>query len=290
MSETNCNACNELRRTSPEFVLNGVTDTIAASLKNNTGFNPALTALHTNCEDLNDANDCLIARMDSEIESYEVCDWKEFMHKYLPNNYEVLKAIIAGDCGQWERFNTLEARIGDLCTLINQSVQPQLDLYGDLPGLKIKDDTARKGGEIMVKSGIPAATVRSDVGDYDSLGLLYKKMQLYDCSGEQKTYEWIQPRMHCYIFASNIAYNDIVWRVDKAKAQEWGFTGHLWEELRAYPQWWDGYGNSAGVRKECTMRLAVEGDYMEVRMIGSLGDMQSQYIDSSTMTPRMYVS
>lgn len=119
MSKINCDACAELREYAPDFVLNGVTDTIATSLKNDTGFNPGLTALHTDCEDLNDANDCLIGRLDGEIEAYDVCDWKEFMHKFLPNLYELLKAIIAAVCGLWKNVHSLRARADLLCSSID---------------------------------------------------------------------------------------------------------------------------------------------------------------------------
>lgn len=107
MSTINCDSCANLREYAPEFVQNGVTDTVAASLKNNTGFNPALTVTRDDCEDLNDANDCLIGRMQDEVEAYDVCDWKEFMSKLLPNQYELLKAIIANDCGQWAMLDRL---------------------------------------------------------------------------------------------------------------------------------------------------------------------------------------
>lgn len=107
MSNIDCNACNDLREYAPEFAQNGVTSTVATSLQNNTGFNPNLTVLHEDCEDLNDANDCLIGRMDQEIEAYEMCDWKEFMHKFLPNLYDMLKAIIASICGLWIQVDRL---------------------------------------------------------------------------------------------------------------------------------------------------------------------------------------
>ena len=118
MSQINCDACQDLRETSPEFIQNGVTENIATSLKNNTGLNPALTVLHTDCEDLNDTNDCMIGRMVSEVEAYEVCDWKKFMKKFIQNLYETLKAIIASICGLWIRTDRLCASIDNLFGLI----------------------------------------------------------------------------------------------------------------------------------------------------------------------------
>lgn len=290
MSETNCNACNELRRTSPEFVLNGVTETIAASLKNNTGFNPALTALHTNCEDLNDANDCLIARMDSEIESYEVCDWKEFMHKYLPNNYEVLKAIIASNCGQW-------ARLDDMCMLLQQNMTGNLDVYGDLVGEKLKDATDHWGGEIVSKDGIPAirwrfsgTTPEPGSYDYDSLGIEYRKVIAMDCSGTMKTFEWIRPHIHCYSFAPNIEYGDVFWRVDLDTARKWGLTDNVFTWLRLYPQFVPGYSSSFGQVQSEVIEIDVKDNYLRLIMRGSTGNPQDAYVDAQTAPPLLAIS
>lgn len=104
MSNKDCNACRDLQDYAPEFALNGVTTKVAKSLQNNTGFNSSLTVLHDDCEDLNDANDCLIGNMEDEIEAYEMCDWKDYMRKFVGNLYEMLKAIIAAICGLWLRI------------------------------------------------------------------------------------------------------------------------------------------------------------------------------------------
>lgn len=107
MSQINCGACAELRENAPDFVQNGVTSTVADSLADNTGLNPNLEVLHDDCEDLNLANDCLIGFSTKELESYDVCDWKEFMRKHLGNLYELLKAIIASICGLWLRLEVV---------------------------------------------------------------------------------------------------------------------------------------------------------------------------------------
>lgn len=101
----NCSSCNDLRENAPEFVLNGVTDTVCTSLKNDTGFNPSNDT--TDCDDLNDANDCLIGNMEDEVEAYDVCDWKEFMKRFIPNVYNVIKAMICAICGLWCNFHAL---------------------------------------------------------------------------------------------------------------------------------------------------------------------------------------
>ncbi len=99
MSQQSCTACNDLREYAPEFVVNGVTDDVCSHLANNEGLSGADD--HTNCDDLHDVNDCLIGNMDDEVEGFEVCDWKDFMHQYIPNNYETLKAMICSMCGLW---------------------------------------------------------------------------------------------------------------------------------------------------------------------------------------------
>lgn len=119
MSNIDCGACNDLREYAPHFVQNGVTDTECTSLQNDTGLNPALTVLHSDCEDLNDVNDCLVGRMDGELEAYETCDWKKFMHKYIPNVYETIKGIICAICGLWTNIHSILASIERICYAID---------------------------------------------------------------------------------------------------------------------------------------------------------------------------
>lgn len=102
---TNCSACNDLRENAADFLVNGVTDTACTSLKNDTGFNPSSDT--TDCDDLNDANDCLIGNMTDEIEAYDICDWKTFMKKYIPNTYNVIKSIICAVCGLWSNVHSI---------------------------------------------------------------------------------------------------------------------------------------------------------------------------------------
>lgn len=103
MAKPDCNACEELRSHAPDFVQNGVTDTICTSLKNNTGLNPSATVINDDCTDLDLANDCLVGRMDKEVDAYDVCDWKEFMHQFIPNLWNLLKALICAICGLWTK-------------------------------------------------------------------------------------------------------------------------------------------------------------------------------------------
>lgn len=131
MSEIECSACTDLREYAANFVQNGVVDEVATSLMNNTGFNPALTVLHKNCEDLNDANDCLVGRMGDEIEAYGVCDWKEFMGKFIPNLYEMLKADIMSACGLWDKTDRLCAAVDALRLMVSGRIPNAEVVYGN---------------------------------------------------------------------------------------------------------------------------------------------------------------
>ena len=110
MSEVSCTACQTLREDAPDFVTNGVTEAVCESLHDDTG----LDAGNGNNDetDLHTANDCLIGRMEDEINAYDVCDWKKFMKQYITNDYEVNKGIICALGGLWETLHTLIKALG----------------------------------------------------------------------------------------------------------------------------------------------------------------------------------
>lgn len=128
MSKPSCDACSNLRENNANFIMNGVTDTVAASLANNTGFNPCLTSLHNDCEDLNDANDCLIGHLDDDVDNYDVCKWKDFMHNFLPNLYEMLKAIIAAICGLWTAMSDVIEKISKINTFVCNGIDTSIPM------------------------------------------------------------------------------------------------------------------------------------------------------------------
>lgn len=107
--DRNCNACEELRENAPDFLENGVTKNVCASLKNNTGMSPASD--NKNCEDLDNANDCLVGNMADEVEAYDTCDWKDYIRKFVPNVYNILKAIICSLCGAWSKVEKHDCEI-----------------------------------------------------------------------------------------------------------------------------------------------------------------------------------
>lgn len=124
-----CSSCNDLRENAAEFVQNGVTDTVCTSLKNDTGFNPSND--RNDCTDLNDANDCLIGNAADELEAYDVCDWKEFMKNFLPNLYNVLKAIICAICGLWSNVHSLWTKVNKYDCEINQLYEGATFNFGE---------------------------------------------------------------------------------------------------------------------------------------------------------------
>ena len=282
MSKISCDACVELKENAPEFVMNGVTDDVAASLRNDTGFNPKLTVTHNNCQDLNDANDCLIGRMDNELEAYEVCDWKEYMHKLMPNMYEILKAMIAGDCGQWDQIHSL-------CGMINDILYNNMSAYGTLTGTRYDSATARKGGEILSKDGTPLVEKADTDNLWNGVGILYLKRQYRNCDGELRTYEFIQPYLRDYIF-KNISYGESFWRASKSQLRAWGCSEALIKYFEAGPQWRTGYGNAYGSQKTSTISMHIAGDYFELGMMGSIGDINDVIINTDIYNPVIIIS
>lgn len=104
----NCDACNSIREIDPNLVMNGFGDDECASFKNNTGLVP--NSGNNNETDLNNLNDCMIGNFSTELVKYDVCDWKAFMEKYMPNEYTLNKALICAIAGLWERVEELERR------------------------------------------------------------------------------------------------------------------------------------------------------------------------------------
>ncbi|MCB5951820.1 hypothetical protein LI951_07065 [Enterococcus sp. BWT-B8] len=121
-----CLACENLKEYAANFIINGITGKECSSLQKDTGLNPDLSVLHTNCEDLNDLNDCLIGALGDTLASYDVCDWKEFMEQLMTNLLLVNKAMICSECGQWVKIHELEDSIEKLWKKMAQ-VESALD-------------------------------------------------------------------------------------------------------------------------------------------------------------------
>lgn len=330
MTEMNCFACDDLVELVPEIATEGVNETMCTSLQNNTGLNPSLTVLHDNCEDLSDANDCLVGRMNNEVENFK---WQDFFHRFIPNLYEFHKMLICDSCGIWkkiqdlydklialtarvkkneddiadldervdnidpgpliEQIEELEDKVSGLCELVAQSTNPVLESYGTLTGDQYTV-AAHQGGEIMEKNGSPLmVSLPTPPGDghWNMVGLRYSKSTIVNCQGATKTYEWILPYIQDYTFSNDIAYGDVIWQVHRNVAiNQWGFTSSLVDWLRDWPQWWDGYGSSFGIRNECSIKVEVVNDYIQLSMIGSMASMAGVTISGGTIAPLVHVS
>ena len=112
MANINCDACDAIREDAPSLIVNGLGDTECTSLSNNTGLNPS--SGNDDCEDLHNLNDCLVGNMAAEVDSYDVCDWKPFMKKFIPNVWTTIKAVICAFCGIWSNISNLWSKIEEI--------------------------------------------------------------------------------------------------------------------------------------------------------------------------------
>ena len=226
MSNIDCQSCADLRNEAPSFIQNGTTPEIALSLSKDTGFNPHLTVLHDNCEDLNSANDCLVGRLAQEIESYSNCEWRDYMRNLVPNLYELNKAMIAGDCGQWDR-------LAELCEKLEMYNNPSPTRYGNLPY-----NAAPRGaiGEIAMKNGQPLIVIQPESADPVNageigIGFRYASMEFTKCDNvTREMCEWLMPATYLSKLSPNVEEGDIIWYCDKASVQRVSnFSDFLWD-------------------------------------------------------------
>lgn len=123
MIDYSCDACDALREDAPNFVVNGMGETEVTSLQNNTGLNPS--SGNDDCEDLNAMNDCLVKNMETEIDSYNVCSWKEYIKALVGNLWTVNKGIISAICGLWTKVNCVYDGLVALADAIGSTVGAQ---------------------------------------------------------------------------------------------------------------------------------------------------------------------
>lgn len=113
-----CLACQNLEDYAYDFVTKGLDDAMKDSLKHDTGL--VKKNNHNDCQDLNDMNDCLVKGMIEKIPSYNDCDLDKALQEMMENMYNLLGAIIAGDCGQWNNIHDLWSEISKLWNEINK--------------------------------------------------------------------------------------------------------------------------------------------------------------------------
>lgn len=121
-----CNDCEELKETSSEFYINGVTDNVCDSLHDNTGFDAS--SGHNNCHDLHLANNCLIKTGVDEIDAFDVCDWKEYEEMMWTNQYNINEALICWLCGIEDRFFAMNLEVEFQPTILQRTRDLSADI------------------------------------------------------------------------------------------------------------------------------------------------------------------
>ncbi len=266
MSNIDCGACNDLREYAPHFVQNGITSTECNSLKNDTGLNPSLTTLHTDCDDLNDVNDCLVGRMDGDLEAYETCDWKKFMHKFIPNVYETIKGIICALCGAWAKLHDHDDQLEDLCIKIDNAMTPTTVVYGKTPYNDVNPQ--RIIGELGLKNGNPLIIIppreEASPNFYTNtgIGIGFVKKRLRNCTnGACRIYEWIVPHIYDVQISGDAEDGDILWYCSKEDFQaQTGMTDYLWEAYTISSWIWKDFG--LGDRRYAWIEITVDPEKM----------------------------
>lgn len=132
-----CSPCTKLKEQNANFIQNGVTEEICESLMNNTGFKAENE--HKDCEDLHDANDCLIKGTINKLPAYDSCDWKEYEEMFDKNQYNINEAIICALCGAWNKIELLESQVSSLL-LSNLAVNTRYVVEFNTPEMSISID------------------------------------------------------------------------------------------------------------------------------------------------------
>lgn len=275
MADKNCSSCDDLRQSAPNLIVNGLTNTECTSLANNTGLSPS--SGHNDCTDLNNLNDCLIGNLESEIDAYDVCDWKDFTKNHVNNAWTVFKAIICAVCGLWTNLASLRKKIDDMCKLIESIMSHPVLPYGTMPN---GGTAAQKGGVIGTKNGapiivpLPRSEVASDAAwAIQNVGFRYGKLEATNCEGVCRRHEWIAPDLYAYKFNTNASpeYGDVIWSIDKASVVgRMGMTNEMWAIREQNPLTWasDWSAGSALIG----LRMSVENNRLTIKFAGAIGD------------------
>lgn len=292
MANTNCEACTELQQYASEFVQNGVTAEVCASLKNDTGFSPS--SGHDDDEDLNNAVDCLIGNMASEIEAYDTCDWKDYMRKFVPNLFNVLKAMLCDIAG-------LRNDIDEVCELVNAVNTHPVNRYGILNNDAGDQHPERRGGTLAQKSGktILKARDHSELSEASwkgqNVGLQWGLLRNINCEGACREYEWVYPDFTGYRFNDDVtlAVGDVLWYASKSTVRGWGFTEALWTAYSTSSWTWHDYSVGGSQKGLIWIKLAVNTslDRLEITYEGILSDnpdVEGRIIGQAPDPARMY--
>lgn len=269
MAKVNCNSCDELREKSPNLIVNGLGDTECTSLANNTGLNPS--SGNDDCDDLHNLNDCLIGNMEQEIDAYDVCDWKDYMRKYVENSWTVFKGIICAVCGLWTNIHELETKTDDFCVLIEQMISPKVPVWGRLPLANTEEMLARRCGwadATKVNAQAGGGDAPASLKPYQNIGLYYAKKTITSCSnGRQEVIEWIAPSTYLYDLKAGASSGDVLWKISKSEAQSvMGMSDYLWDALATSS--WTWHETALDTRQMAWLKLTVGTDGLSSNELG----------------------
>lgn len=141
MAEVNCAACEDLRNNVPELIVNGLSDDMCTSLQNDTGLKPSVG--HNDCTDLENLNDCLVGNLETEVEKYDVCDWRDFTKELIGNLWTVSKAMVCSICGIWTNIHNLWNQISALWAQLASAGSYTLTKDGNY--IVLNSDSGEKG-------------------------------------------------------------------------------------------------------------------------------------------------
>ena len=201
MANHNCQACDDLKSTAPSLIVNGMGDAECASLQNDTGLNPS--SGNNDCTDLNNLNDCLVGNMEQEVDAYDVCEWKPFIKRFIPNLWTTLKGIICAICGIWTNIHNLWNTVNGFMDAINR-LQCQINyaFRGATFSLgeSYADDTK---SHIVAGKGVSFLNV-STSGTSADISLVYIAGGLATLTGSCKFYDSnFTDGAACYSFDNN---------------------------------------------------------------------------------------
>lgn len=157
MANVYCESCEDLRSNVPELIANGFTNEMCSSLANDTGLKQSVG--HDDCTDLHNLNDCLVGNMETEIEPYDVCDWKEFMKNLIPNIWTTSKAMICAICGLWTNVHNLWATVRSFCISKSGDTLSLTSNLGTMCSVEIPDNNTTYD---LTQSGNTVTLVGSD--------------------------------------------------------------------------------------------------------------------------------
>lgn len=263
MADLNCSACEELKQEVPELVCNGFDDEMCSSLQNDSGLSPS--SGRNDCTDLNNLNDCLVGNEESEVDLFEVCDWKPFMKQFIGNLWTFNKAVVCAICGIWTNIHDLRDRLNVMCEQATYTYAPPVTRYGMLPNT---NNPERRCGVIGTKGGQPLLiplTYQEAVDDglariweYQDVGVVYGRIKTKSCSTDAcQLYEWIAPSLLMYKISSAVRPGDVLWTATKAEAMDViGMSEALWDVFSTVGYTWKDY--PLGNRKSAYIRLVTE--------------------------------